>query len=67
MVTMITAGIESKGHVVNHATTDVSFRDGFLAVTNIIFAYRELKLESREISCSNKFCSCPHCLLWIYV
>lgn len=43
MVTMITAGIESKGPIVNHATTEVSFRDGFLAVTNIIFAYRKLK------------------------
>ncbi|KAJ6131375.1 hypothetical protein N7523_001835 [Penicillium sp. IBT 18751x] len=39
MVTMVTAGVESKGNVVNHATTEVSFRDGFLAVTNIIFAY----------------------------
>ena len=45
MVTMVTAGIESKGHVVNSATTEVSFRDGFLAVTNIIFAYRELTYQ----------------------
>ncbi|OJJ42299.1 hypothetical protein ASPZODRAFT_1502128 [Penicilliopsis zonata CBS 506.65] len=39
LVTMIAAGVESKGHITIHATTDVSFRDGFLAVTNIIFAY----------------------------
>lgn len=40
VLTMITVGVESKGHIKNEATTDVSFRDGFLAVTNIIFAYR---------------------------
>ncbi|KAJ5231150.1 hypothetical protein N7489_011858 [Penicillium chrysogenum] len=39
VLTMITVGVESKGHVKNEATTDVSFREGFLAVTNIIFAY----------------------------
>ncbi|CAI7572659.1 unnamed protein product [Penicillium glandicola] len=39
VLTMITVGIETKGHIVNEVTTDVSFRDGFLAVTNIIFAY----------------------------
>lgn len=39
---MITVGVESKGHIVNEATTQVSFREGFLAVTNIIFAYRTL-------------------------
>ncbi|KAJ5247526.1 hypothetical protein N7468_002509 [Penicillium chermesinum] len=39
MVTMITVGVESKGHIPTHATTNVSFREGFLAVTNIIFAY----------------------------
>ncbi|KAJ5779780.1 hypothetical protein N7457_007500 [Penicillium paradoxum] len=39
LLTMITVGVQSKGHVVNEAVTDVSFRDGFLAVTNIIFAY----------------------------
>lgn len=37
---MITVGVETKGHVVNEVTTDVTFREGFLAVTNIIFAYR---------------------------
>lgn len=40
VLTMITVGVESKGHIKNEATTDVSFRDGFLAVTNIVFAYR---------------------------
>lgn len=40
VLTMITVGVESKGHIKNEATTDVSFREGFLAVTNIIFAYR---------------------------
>lgn len=40
VLTMITVGVETKGHVVNEVTTDVSFREGFLAVTNIIFAYR---------------------------
>ncbi|KAJ5579830.1 uncharacterized protein N7459_005815 [Penicillium hispanicum] len=39
VLTMITAGVESKGHIPIHATTNVSFREGFLAVTNIIFAY----------------------------
>ncbi|KAJ5884681.1 hypothetical protein N7495_009191 [Penicillium taxi] len=39
MITMIAAGVESKGHIQNQATTNVSFREGFLAVTNIIFAY----------------------------
>jgi hypothetical protein len=37
---MITAGVEAKEHVVNEVTTEVTFREGFLAVTNIIFAYR---------------------------
>ena len=37
---MITAGVESKGHIPIQATTTVGFREGFLAVTNIIFAYR---------------------------
>jgi hypothetical protein len=45
---MITAGVESKGQVTNHATTDVSFRDGFLAVTNIIFAYRKLTHDCKS-------------------
>jgi hypothetical protein len=40
VLTMITVGVESKGPVPNEVTTDVSFREGFLAVTNIIFAYR---------------------------
>lgn len=40
---MITAGVEAKEHVVNEVVTEVSFREGFLAVTNIIFAYRKLK------------------------
>jgi hypothetical protein len=40
---MITAGVEAKEYVVNEVTTEVSFRDGFLAVTNIIFAYRTCK------------------------
>ncbi|KAJ5632516.1 hypothetical protein N7490_008855 [Penicillium lividum] len=39
VLTMITAGVESKGHIPIQATTDVGFREGFLAVTNIIFAY----------------------------
>jgi hypothetical protein len=37
---MITVGVESKGHIKNEAFREVGFRDGFLAVTNIIFAYR---------------------------
>lgn len=44
VLTMITVGVETKGHVVNEVTTEVSFREGFLAVTNIIFAYRTLTL-----------------------
>ncbi|KAJ5871268.1 uncharacterized protein N7529_003621 [Penicillium soppii] len=39
VLTMITVGVETKGHVVNEVTTEVTFREGFLAVTNIIFAY----------------------------
>ncbi|EPS31480.1 hypothetical protein POX_h09764 [Penicillium oxalicum] len=39
IITMITAGVEAKGPVVNEVTTNVTFREGFLAVTNIIFAY----------------------------
>ncbi|KAJ5631381.1 uncharacterized protein N7484_011481 [Penicillium longicatenatum] len=39
MVTMIAAGVESKGHIPIQSTTDVGFKEGFLAVTNIIFAY----------------------------
>ncbi|KAJ5544544.1 hypothetical protein N7535_007058 [Penicillium sp. DV-2018c] len=39
VLTMITVGVDSKGPVPNEVTTDVSFRQGFLAVTNIIFAY----------------------------
>ncbi|KAJ5138318.1 uncharacterized protein N7515_003166 [Penicillium bovifimosum] len=39
VLTMITVGVESKGPVPNQVTTEVSFREGFLAVTNIIFAY----------------------------
>lgn len=44
IITMITAGVEAKEHVVNEVVTDVSFREGFLAVTNIIFAYRTSRL-----------------------
>lgn len=40
---MITAGVEAKEHVVNEVVTEVSFREGFLAVTNIIFAYRKFE------------------------
>ncbi|KAJ5404411.1 hypothetical protein N7509_004282 [Penicillium cosmopolitanum] len=39
VVTMVAAGVETKTQVVNEATKEVSFREGFLAVTNIIFAY----------------------------
>ncbi|KAJ5819629.1 hypothetical protein N7474_005220 [Penicillium riverlandense] len=39
VVTMIAAGVETKGHIPIQATTTVSFREGFLSVTNIIFAY----------------------------
>ena len=37
---MVTVGVESKGPVPNEVTTTVSFREGFLAVTNIVFAFR---------------------------
>lgn len=42
VVTMVAAGVETKTEIVNEATREVSFREGFLAVTNIIFAYRKL-------------------------
>lgn len=41
VLTMISAGVESKGYIPIQSTTNVGFREGFLAVTNIIFAYRE--------------------------
>lgn len=43
---MITVGVESKGHIPIEATREVSFREGFLAVTNIIFAYRTCLLHT---------------------
>ncbi|CAL5866667.1 uncharacterized protein PFLUO_LOCUS877 [Penicillium psychrofluorescens] len=39
VVTMVAAGVETKGHIPIQATTTVGFREGFLSVTNIIFAY----------------------------
>ena len=45
VITMIVSGVETKEHVINEVTTEVGFREGFLAVTNIIFAYRMLKPE----------------------
>lgn len=39
IITMISAGVESKGYIPIQATTNVGFQEGFLAVTNIIFAY----------------------------
>jgi hypothetical protein len=45
VLTMITVGVETKPHVINEVTTEVSFREGFLAVTNIIFAYRMLEIN----------------------
>ncbi|KAJ5349290.1 hypothetical protein N7541_007017 [Penicillium brevicompactum] len=39
VITMIVSGVETKEHVINEVTTEVGFREGFLAVTNIIFAY----------------------------
>ena len=41
-------GVERNGPVPIQATTDVSFREGFLAVTNIIFAYRTLGRDCRQ-------------------
>ena len=53
IITMITAGVEAKEHVVNEVVTEVSFREGFLAVTNIIFAYR--KFEPAVAITANEF------------
>jgi hypothetical protein len=36
---MIAIGVQAPDHVHVDATTEVSFQDAFLAVTNIIFAY----------------------------
>lgn len=47
IVTMVTVGVESKGPIPNEATTTVSFREGFLAVTNIVFAFRKLNNTNR--------------------
>ena len=49
IITMITAGVEAKGPVVNEVTTNVTFREGFLAVTNIIFAYRKSHAHNRPL------------------
>lgn len=54
VVTMVSAGVETKSHVVNEVTTEVSFREGFLAVTNIIFAYR-MSAPSKIFSSSRNF------------
>ncbi|RJE24952.1 hypothetical protein PHISCL_02716 [Aspergillus sclerotialis] len=48
IVTMVTVGVESKGDVPNEATTTVSFREGFLSVTNIVFAFRTLNSTNVE-------------------
>lgn len=40
VITMVTAGVETKNNFPIEATRTVGFREGFLAVTNIIFAYR---------------------------
>jgi hypothetical protein len=70
IITMITVGVESKGWVPNEVTTTVSFREGFLAVTNIIFAYRTLTfheiltiIQSRANSISSR----PRCILRLHV
>jgi hypothetical protein len=70
IITMVTVGVESKGWVPNEVTTTVSFREGFLAVTNIIFAYR--MLTSHETSTmvesrANLVYSRPCCILRLHV
>lgn len=83
VLTMITVGVESKGHIPIHATTDVSFREGFLAVTNIIFAYRTwtktlllliIKNPFTRVWCrwaeliqKNQHYSRPRCILRLHV
>jgi hypothetical protein len=49
IVTMVAAGVETKTQVVNEVTKEVSFREGFLAVTNIIFAYRMSNISSGRV------------------
>ena len=67
---MITVGVESKGHIPIEATRPVSFREGFLAVTNIIFAYRAFrppnpaKLRDHWLKIS---CSRPRCVFWVHL
>ncbi|KAL4891198.1 transmembrane amino acid transporter protein-domain-containing protein [Aspergillus ambiguus] len=39
LVTMIAIGVQAPDYVQKDITTDVSFQDAFLAVTNIVFAY----------------------------
>ncbi|KAJ5988022.1 hypothetical protein N7481_003232 [Penicillium waksmanii] len=39
LVTMISIGVDAPDNVQNDITTEVSFVDAFLAVTNIVFAY----------------------------
>lgn len=81
VVTMVAAGVETKTQVVNEATKEVSFREGFLAVTNIIFAYRmsdttlgfpppatstfHIRLE--DLLMLTCVFSCPRGLLWLHV
>lgn len=47
IITMISIGVQSKGDVEVKATLDTSFYKGFLAVTNIVFAYS----ASTTLSC----------------
>lgn len=44
MVTMISIGVDANGPIQNDAIREVSFYKGFLAVTNIIFAYSKLNI-----------------------
>ena len=46
IVTMISIGVESKSDVAVYATVHTSFYKGFLAVTNIVFAYGWYKWSS---------------------
>lgn len=54
---MISIGVQAPDDVQNDITTKVSFQDGFLAVTNIVFAYS----TTLQTHCTNKLADPDSC------
>jgi uncharacterized membrane protein len=53
IVTMVSIGVDANGPIRNDIVQEVSFYKGFLAVTNIIFAYSKSNVINPWISSSN--------------